>query len=263
MKIYFRISIFFIVIAALAAPLYAVGTNTPALSTNQNESCFSIYFKQVRFKYNLLDYIYIVNGIEVKPERMYSNIVICGSNYAVVTDEFGRLILATNFNPAVNSSTLIYPQEKWIGNWHPRFHIGGGNWLTGGIDFSLSRYGWVGAGLGCSYWSDDALGGSFSIFSLSVEAGYYFVGDPSQDFRMGLGGMLSVHLVEPYAKWVDLINGFYSTGGTASSNEYKNYGVTLEGFTTIEYDRFFVRLNIRFDFVHPAFLFLPSVGMKF
>ena len=220
-------------------------------------------FNEMRFKYNLMEYTYLLNGKEIKPGEICLNYIEGQTNSAVVYDEFGRLVFSTNFLTLPGCLTKITPAEPWIGNWHPRFFIGGGNWLTLGIDYNINRYIWVGAGLGYSYWSDDKLGGSYSIFSFSAEGGYYFIGDPSKQFRVGLGGMFAGHLVEPYAEWVKLIDGFYQPGQTVASNEYRNYGVTLEGLMTMEYDRFFVRLNIRFDFAHPAFLFLPSAGMKF
>jgi hypothetical protein len=242
------------IITAVCAGLLSAEAGT-------NETGF--IFNEMRFKYNLMEYTYLLNGKEIKPGVIGKNYYSDTTNSAVVYDEFGRLVFATNFPALTGGIVKISPVEPWIGNWHPRFHIGGGNWLTLGIDYNINRYIWVGGGFGYSYWSDDKLGGSFSILSFSAEGGYYFIGDPSEEFRVGLGGMFAVHLVEPYAEWTKLIDGFYRPGQTVSSNEYRNYGVTLEGLLTMEYDRFFVRLNIRFDFAHPAFLFLPSAGMKF
>jgi hypothetical protein len=245
------------IIITLFALLAFVNTAT----ASQNEGKLKV--NKVRYAYRYLEYDAFLNGIEFPIGTVIENLSTTKTHHLEIKNEFGEILLSTNLNLRPNELVEITPEEEWNIRWIPKAYIMGGSWFGGGVDFMLNRYIRLEAGLGISYWNDLKIETAFFILRPYIGAGYYFIGDPSQDYRFGLGGAIGLSIVLPREGWETVVYSFYEMREQAPSTELNNAPLDVEIFAIMEWKRFYVNLGLRFNFSHPKFAFVPAIGMKF
>ncbi len=235
----------------LSVPLSGLGT----VASNQNPR---VIISKIGYDYKLLDYRLFFNG-----ERVFMgqeiNDLTPGQEYEFkVLDETNRLVHIEQGRISTSARQYMTASEPWSRYWCPRVSIMGGSWFSGGLDYFINRYTWFGAGMGASWWYRIDVASSFFLLNPYLEYGSYYIGDRTSSLRIGLGARINFHLGFPAQAWTDLAR---LQDPEAAGSEPSSLSVEL--FSTTEYDIWTLGVAIRMDLGHPRFQLLPTIGMKF
>ncbi len=227
-----------------------------AITTNRTVPLVRI--DTIRYQFKLLDYRLYLDKDRVFEGQLLKDLIPGKEYNFTVLDENNRLVFQQTVSFSPSRKYHLTASEPWSRTIYPRISILGGNMLSGGADYFVSRYTWLGAGLGTSLWYRRDYDAAFVLFNPYLEYGSYYIGDRSEDFRMGLGGRLQTHMVLPYTNWA-----LVSTGGNTSQEVPSSTSSSLEIFMTVEYRIWTAELALRLDLSRPQFQLLPRLGIKF
>lgn len=248
-----------------------VYSQTKIPGTNENPrvtyiAMGNVIIDPVRYGVRGKKYFYAVDGMTAYENEEFTNMSAASNHILTVKDRASNIVYRGFIGINDGLTAHVVPEEEWIRQFHYELRLPGLYSGLGslGADYFPSKFFWAGAGCGFNMVYNQVFGQYVYEAMPYIDAGYYFLGDIREDFRIGAGLTASYYRYFPQNDisqvnpgYLNQISPSYPSSGIVSSSDY-SAGV----FAEVEWRFLFLRVGAGYDF-GPGTIFPTAViGIK-
>jgi len=152
----------------------------------------------------------------------------------------------TNAGPVVSYTPPLIIRDLYV-----RYYFLGGSLESLGVDYFFDRSFWAGFNVGLTFVPGIAPGRTLVVVTDTLEAGYFFIGNMDQDFRLGVVASFSAYFCTTGDVWHEISD-------KPSMGFYPGVWLSVEVFNIT------LRAGVVYDFnADQPMRFMPSFGLVF
>ncbi len=194
-------------------------------------------------------YQYFLDGIEIFPEKVISNLSAGHHHKLIVKDNRGKDVYSEIFYLEDGETKILNPYLSWDDVISIKFFSVLSEYWAIGFEYNFCRYFWGGVNLGFNSFYEENL--SLYFLFTTAEAGYFYFVDSNYNFKAGVGLLGQIYFsLEDIERYNDRLN-------VDSRKAIKN-GASL--FLDFELFNLFIKPGVFYDL--ESFYFQISLGLK-